>query len=125
MDAATCPADQAEAVWHDKELPGLQLRVKRTGAKAYTIRYRVGGRGSPQRRITLDARKIPLGEARREIRRQLGEVAAGRDPVGEQQATRKRDRARLGAALDRYEAHLERRQVVKRGEVHVAAAPRA
>ena len=117
VDAATCPADQVEAVWHDKELPGLQLRVKRTGAKAYTIRYRIGGRGSVQRRLTLDARKITLGEARREIRRQLGEVAARRDPVGEQQATRKRDRSRLGAALDRYEAHLERRQVVKRGEV--------
>ena len=91
--------------------------MQRSGAKAYTIRYRVGGRGSPQRRLTLDAGKIPLGEARREIRRQLGEVATGRDPVGEQKAEAKRDRARLGTALDAYEAHLARRQVVKRGEV--------
>jgi integrase len=117
VDAAICPADQAEAVWHDKELPGLQLRVQRSGGKSYTIRYRTGGRGSPQRRLTFDASKIPLGEARREIRRRMGEIAVGRDPAGEQQAARRRDRARLGAALDAYETHLERRQVVKRGEV--------
>ena len=83
VDAATCPPDQPEAVWHDKKLPGLQLRVKHSGAKSYTIRYRSGGRGSMQRRITLDAGKIPLGEARKEIRRQLGEIATGRDPAGE------------------------------------------
>jgi hypothetical protein len=47
----------------------------------------------------------------------MGEIATGRDPAGERQAERKRDRARLGAALDRYETQLERRQVVKRGEV--------
>jgi integrase len=117
VDAARCPPDQAEAVWHDKELPGMKLRVQRSGAKSYTIRYRAGGRGSPQRRLTLDARKIPLGKARREICRRVGEIATGRDPAGERQAERKRDRARLSAALDSYEAHLERRQVVKRGEV--------
>jgi integrase len=117
VDATACPPDQAEAVWHDKELPGMKLRVQRSGAKSYTIRYRAGGRGAQQRRLTLDARKIPLGEARREIRRRQGEIATGRDPARERQAERKRDRARLGAALDRYETHLERRQVVKRGEV--------
>jgi hypothetical protein len=117
VDAARGLPDQAEAVWHDKELPGLKLRVQRSGAKSYTIRYRTGGRGTPQRRLTLDASKIPLGEARREIRRWLGEIATGRDPAGERQAERKRDRARLGAALDAYDAHLERRQVVKRGNV--------
>jgi Arm DNA-binding domain len=117
VDGAICPPDQPEAVWHDKELRGLQLRVKRSGAKSYTMRYRTGGRGSPQRRLTLDAGKISLGEARREIRCRMGEIATGRDPAGERQAQRKRDRARLSVALDTYETHLARRQVVKRGEV--------
>jgi integrase len=117
VDAATCPHDQDEVVWHDRDLPGLCLRVRRSGAKAYTVRYRTSGRGSPQRRLTLDVDKIPLGDARREIRRRMGEVATGRDPAGERQEQHKRERARLGAALDTYEAHLERRQVVKRGEV--------
>ena len=62
VNATACPPDQAEAVWHDKELPGMKLRVQRSGAKSYTIRYRAGGRGAQQRRLTLDARKIPLGE---------------------------------------------------------------
>jgi integrase len=113
VDAATCPPDRTEAVWHDAELPGLQLRVQSSGARSYTFRYRLGGRGSLQRRLTLNAGKISLGAARREIRRRLGEVATGGDPVGE----RRRDRALLGAALDHYETHLARRQVVKRGEV--------
>jgi integrase len=117
VDAATCPPDQAEVVWHDKELPGLQLRVKRSGAKSYTMRYRTGGRGAPQRRLTLDAGKIPLGEARREIRRRMGEIATGRDPAGERKEQTKRDRKRLGPALDRYERHLADRQVVKRASV--------
>jgi integrase len=117
VDTAVCPPDQSEAVWHDAEPPGLKLRVTRGGSKSYTIRYRTGGRGARQPRITLDAAKVPLGEARRLIKQRLGEVAAGRDPVGEQREQRKRDRARLGAALNAYEAHLARRQVVKRGEV--------
>jgi integrase len=106
-----------ETVWHDKELPGLQLRVRNTGAKSYTIRYRVGGRQTTHRRVTLDAAKIPLGEARRMIRARMGDIAEWRDPVGEQKERRKLDRARLGAALDTYETDLKNRQVVKRGEV--------
>jgi integrase len=47
----------------------------------------------------------------------MGEIATGRDPAGERKEQAKRDRARLGVALDTYEAHLERRQVVKRGDV--------
>jgi integrase len=95
-------------------MPGLQLRVTRAGAKSYTIRYRAGGRGAPQRRLTLDAGKTPLGQARQEIRRRLGEIATGRDPVGERKAEARRDVARLSPALDAYEADLARRQVVKR-----------
>ncbi|MCC2664544.1 MAG: hypothetical protein K0S35_2466 [Geminicoccaceae bacterium] len=112
VNAATCPPDQAEAVWHDAVIPGLKLRVTRSGAKSYTLRYRVGGRGSTQRRITLDAGKIPLGQARQEIQRQLGDIATGRDPAGERRERVRRDHARLAPALDAYEADLARRAVV-------------
>ena len=115
VDAATCPPDQAEAVWHDKELPGSSSGCSARGRRLHDPlpRRRAWLR---QRRLTLDARKIPLGEARREIRRRLGEIATGRDPVGERRrsasATRPpRPRAR------RLRGALERRQVVKRGEV--------
>ena len=47
----------------------------------------------------------------------LGDVAKGGDPAGERKAEAKRATARLEPALDAYEADLERRHVVKRGEV--------
>ena len=46
-----------------------------------------------------------------------GRLAKGDDPAGERKAEAKRERARFEPALDAYEADLERRHVVKRGEV--------
>jgi integrase len=117
VDNAECSPDQDEAIWHDTRQPGLKLRV-RGGSKSYTMRYRVGrGRGARQRRLVLNARKILLEEARRLVAKRCGEIADHRDPVGERKQAQKRERRRLGTALDDYEADLTRREVVKRGEV--------
>jgi len=117
VDSAVCPTGQPEQVWRDSELPGLSLRVTFSGNRSYTTRYRTGGRGARQRRLTLDASKVKLGAARNIIRQKQGEIAAGRDPVGEEQAKARRDRARLSPALADYEAFLEQRRVVKRRDV--------
>ena len=73
------------------------------------------GRKALQRWDQLDAvDKISLQDARDAARIRLGAVAKGHDPPGERRAQAKRDRARLGPALDAYEADLARRHVVKR-----------
>ena len=44
------PHAKGEATYRDTAVPGLELRVLASGARGYCVRYRLGGRGSPQRR---------------------------------------------------------------------------
>jgi integrase len=95
------------------------LRVYRTGHKVFLLPYRVGaGRRGKQRWHRVgNATAISLKAAREVARAILDEVAKGGDPAGERRDEAKRERSRLGPALDRYEASLEARHVVKRGDV--------
>jgi integrase len=112
---ATCPPGKNCDDLQDTVLPGLLVRVYKTGTKVFMVRYRVGsGRGAPQRWDRIgDAGAVSLKAAREAARVALGFVAAGGDPAGERRAQAKRDQARLGPALDAYEASLQRRLVVK------------
>ena len=123
IEAAICPPEKTEILLWDAGCPGLAVRVHRSGAKAWCLRYRHGkGRDAPLRRLTLGAvEKLGPAEARLAARKLLGEVAQGQDPAGkaavdkaEAKATK---RAALGAAIDDYEVELTRRQIVKRSEV--------
>jgi integrase len=115
IEQATCPPGKASIDLWDTVQPGLLLRTYPTGKKTFMAFYRVGsGRKAPQRWDRLgDAAAISLKAAREAARSKLGAVAKGADPAGERRAQAKRDRARLGPALDAYEADLTRRQVVK------------
>lgn len=103
----------------DAGQPGLLLRVYRTGHKVFLVAYRIGiGRKGKQRWHRIgDAAAISLKAARETARAVLDEVAKGGDPAGERKEAARRERARLGPALDRYKAALETRHVVKRDEV--------
>jgi integrase len=81
---ATVPADRDVFLWDDR-LRGFGLKVTPTGAKIYIVQYRIGGRGTPTRRITIGKHGSPWTPdlARRKAKQLLGEVAAGRDPAGE------------------------------------------
>lgn len=123
IEAAVCPPDKTEVLLWDAGCPGLAVRVHRSGAKTWCLRYRHGkGRAAPLRRLTLGAvEKLGPAEARQAARKFLGEVAQGQDPAGkaavdkaEAKAAR---RAALGMAIDEYEVELTRRQIVKRSEV--------
>jgi integrase len=89
------PSDRDEFHW-DKSLPGFGLRVQRSGASSYVVKYRpqVGalrGRQVLPKRITLGSTaKLTPDEARTIAKKMLGQVANGADPAKERrEAARK------------------------------------
>lgn len=88
---------------YDTSVPGFAVRVRKSGAKSYILRYRPkgGGRAVEPRTMTLGKFPTLAPEAAREIAlKHLGEVAAGRDPAREK---RSHDQRTVGQIL---EAHL-------------------
>jgi hypothetical protein len=75
------PPAKGEATYRDTAVRGLELRVLASGTKSYGVRFRLGGRGSPQRRLTLGAAgEVRLDEARKAAIKALAEVRHGGDP---------------------------------------------
>ena len=80
VDATTLGARDVY-LW-DADLAGFGLKVTPTGSKVYLAQYRIGGRKGRTRRVTIGRHgTLTPDQARREARRLLGEVAAGRDPA--------------------------------------------
>ena len=87
VDAAK--ARKTDSYLWDRELPGFGLKVTPAGRKVYLVQYRLGGRKGRTRRVTIGQHgEITPSIARKEAKRLLGEIAAGRDPAAE------RDKAR-------------------------------
>jgi len=84
------PSGPDSFVWDDS-LFGFGLRVQRTGAKSYVVKYRAGsGRGAPTRRLTLGrVGTLTPDEARALARKTLGAVAHGSDPAALKAAERR------------------------------------
>jgi integrase len=91
----------------DAELIGFGIRVRKTGAMSYIVRYRAGtGRNAPVRRVTIaKVGKVTPEQARETAKGILASVVKGDDPA--------RDRAESRAALtftelsDRFLEHVE------------------
>ena len=112
---ANCPADRNEVTLLDSEVPGLGLRVRRSGSRRWVFTFKDKARRT--QRITLGVSPaVSLEDARKAARALAGQRAQGHDPA---QARRDRtDHAtrRLDTVLAAYAAALERRQVVRRAE---------
>lgn len=80
-----------EAWIADSELPGLFLRVSKTGIKTFAVQYRYGrGRAAPKRVYTIGRYPVlTVDQARTESRRILAEVRLGGDPAGDRSKQRK------------------------------------
>lgn len=100
---ATKPAAADLFLWDD-ELPGFGLRVWPSGRKVYVAQYRLGGRGSRTRRLTIGAHGVLTPEqAREQARQALAAVARGEDPS----VRTSTDSEALSAVVVRYLAHVE------------------
>lgn len=99
--------DEEYFVWDDS-LAGFGLRVQKSGAKSYVVKYRAGaGRGAPTRRLTLSqVGKVTPDEARVLARKMLGAVAHGADPAA-QRAAEKRASTLAEAAEQFLKEHVE------------------
>jgi len=99
-------SDRDSYLW-DQKLKGFGLKVTPAGRKVYLVQYRLGGRKGRTRRVTIGPHgKLTPDQARKEAKRLLGEVSAGRDPA------EARDKAKathaLGPVFDQFIAeHVE------------------
>lgn len=71
----------------DSEVPGLRVRIGKTGAKTFILRKRVGGRVS---NVTIGRHgdRLPIADARRKARSLISDIEAGKglpspDPKGD------------------------------------------
>lgn len=99
-------------VW-DSALPGFGVRVQKTGAMSYVVKYRAGsGRAAPTRRLTLaKIGTLTPDEARKQARKVLGAVANGADPAAQRAAEK-----RASTLAEVAEQFLTRHVAAKRAE---------
>src|SRR3569623_2120636 len=80
----------ADAFYLDEALKGFGVKVTPSGRKIYVVQYRLGGRGTPARRLTIGRHGSPWTPtaARSEAERILLRVANGEDPAAAKQQRR-------------------------------------
>ncbi|MBJ7533265.1 site-specific integrase [Rhodomicrobium vannielii ATCC 17100] len=73
----------------DTETPGFGAVATKTGTCSYFIEYRLGGRGTPSKRVTIGKHGVVTpDEARRIAKEELGKVARGTDVAQVKKDTR-------------------------------------
>lgn len=100
------PGKKEIYLW-DLDLAGFGLKTTPTGRKTYLVQYRLGGRGSRTRRMTIGQHGIlTADQARLRAKKLLGEVAVGNDPAAiKDQAKAVRS---LGEVLEEFfDEHVE------------------
>jgi hypothetical protein len=91
----------------DSELTGFGAVATKTGSCSYWIEYRLGGRGSPSKRVTMGRHgELTPDEARRKAKQELGKVANGVDVAQEKREAREKLTGQtLRDLIERFLAH--------------------
>lgn len=103
----------------DAQISGYGVRVTAAGSKAYIYQYRLGGRGSPEKRTTIGKCNTLTPDAARKIAQDYAEkVRGGIDPVEEKNdalnARVQRKKADKELAFNSYyQTYLDRRVKVE------------
>lgn len=99
VDAEPLPPKGGRTILWDGELKGFGLRIVASGTRTYILRYRMGGRDTPIREITIGQHGSPwtVDQARRRASELLMQVRSGRDLVAEREAASQRSQADEGA----------------------------
>ena len=97
VKTATAIDGKDRTIFWDQAMSGFGLMVTAAGSRSYVVQYRAG---RSSRRLTIDAGKLSLDEARKEARKTLGSVAKGGDPLAER-------RAKLAAGADTLQSITE------------------
>ncbi|HQT65122.1 MAG TPA: site-specific integrase [Acidocella sp.] len=105
VDKLECAPGRTETVFWDSERPGLGLRCRAGGGKAWVVRYTFQGR---QRKAALgDVDTVALERARIEATRIMGGAITGHDVVAAKHAIRDADT--IGELIADYLKDAERR----------------
>src|SRR5262245_40947242 len=96
---ATAEAGAERTIYWDETKPSFGLMVTESGHKSYVVQYRNGAGVS--RRSTIDG--FPsLADARKVATALLGEIAKGRDPMGERRVEKAAAKNTLRALAENY-----------------------
>ena len=99
-------AAEKDIVVHDAEIPGFGVKVTPKGKKVFFYRYRLGGAGSKERKLTIGTFGLVTAEqARDKAKQAAASVQLGGDPVGDQIA--KSESAAKAKSVRTLEATLE------------------
>ena len=82
-------AQENQVDYFDKNLPGLGLRVGKTGKKTWFVMYRIKGQRLKKRLTLKRYPQLSLKEARREAKAIFVKADQGEDPAGEKQERKK------------------------------------
>jgi integrase len=75
------PGGADQFLW-DSDVKGFGLKVTPAGSKVYILQYRMGGRGTSTKRVTIGRHgALAPEQARKEAARLLGAIATGSDPA--------------------------------------------
>lgn len=99
----TAPTEKPERWIFDTKVIGLAYRLLASGASAFYLYRRIGGRPT---KVRLGGRELTVEQARRMAAKLNGEIAIGGDPMAVKRAIRKAET--LQELWDRYKSeHLE------------------
>lgn len=119
VDGVQLPAKGFRTVIWDTDVRGFGVRVTSNGVKTYILRYRMGGRDTPIRSLTIGQHGSPWtpDQARKRAVELLTQVRSGRDLVAERSAETQQNQFQLTdrgkrmfavMADDWFEKHVER-----------------